>query len=148
MPLAGGVEAPIIDLMGFSSKTDSQPRTDGEPLRRHSALRRVIGEFYVTPLFRARCESSGPRLSVCFMPHVTGPVRIYVGADVTINGKIRIDSRHHTCDHPTLRIGNNVVIGDDVTLLITQQMVIQDKVRIGDNSTITDNPEHRGSVAR
>ena len=102
-------------------------------------LRRIIGRIYVTPVFRARCESSGPRLSVRYMPYVTGPVRIYIGADVVFKGRIRISgSRTSTRDHPTLRIGNHVVIGDEVTFSVSQEIVIDDEVHIDDGCTITD----------
>ena len=92
-------------------------RTPGYFLRSAQlALRRILSRTYVASVFRARCESGGPRWSVCYMPYVTGPVRMYIGADVAIKGKMRISSRL-TSDYPALRIGNHVIIGDEVTFV-------------------------------
>jgi acetyltransferase-like isoleucine patch superfamily enzyme len=126
----------VVDLLRMKFIRHSGQATS----RTRIALRHTINDFYVAPIFHARSESSGARLSVCFMLGATGPVRIYVGDDVAIQGKIRIESSScRTCDHPTLRVGKHAAIGDGVTFSVKQEIVIEDEVHIEDGRTIADN---------
>jgi acetyltransferase-like isoleucine patch superfamily enzyme len=104
-------------------------------------VRRLIASFYVTPIFRGRCESSGRGLSVWLMPHVIGHSRIYIGDQLTIYGKVGISSGR-VFDEPTLRIGNHVVIGHQVRFVVNKEIVIEDQVNIAGGCTIADNDGH------
>lgn len=104
-------------------------------------LRLLRANLYTTPLFRGRCESSGRRLSVWFMPFIMGNPRIYIGDDVSIGGKIGIYSGH-VYDAPELRIGNRVSIGHAVSFNVSRQIVIEDDVLIAGNCSIADSDSH------
>jgi acetyltransferase-like isoleucine patch superfamily enzyme len=104
-------------------------------------VRFLLATFYITPLFRGRCESSGRHLIVRAMPFIMGHSRIYIGDEVSIEGKMGIYSGH-VYDDPTLRIGNRVSIGHAVEINVSREIVIEDDVLIAGNCSIADSDSH------
>jgi len=105
------------------------------------SMRWLRSTFYTTPLFRGRCEKSGRGLAVWFMPFIMGHSRIEIGDDVYIGGRIDIYSGH-VYDTPTLRIGNRVVVGHNVSFNVSQEIVIEDDVMIAGNCSLIDSDSH------
>jgi len=103
--------------------------------------RKLLAIFYVAPVFRGRCESSGRGLSVWMMPHILGHARIMVGSHVTFHGKFGVTSGR-MIDRPLLRIGNNVVIGHFVQFYVNREVVVEDDVLIAGNCIIADSDGH------
>ncbi len=101
----------------------------------------VTTYFYKAPLFRSRCEAAGKRISMSFMPWVSGHTRLYVGNDVGFNGRVDILSgRMH--DTPTLRIGDRVQIGHMVAFSVNKEVVLEEGVYIASACYIADNDGH------
>lgn len=97
----------------------------------------LLRTFYLVPVFRARCESSGRNLFIRAMPAAKGRCRIYLGDDVKIEGALSVRSRNPNSD-PALRIGNRGINDDHVTFFVDREVVIEDGVHIAEGSTIED----------
>lgn len=104
-------------------------------------FRQVISSFYVTPLFRGRCASSGHGLSLWLLPHVVGHAEIHVGDQVVAYGKFGVISGR-IFDRPVLRIGSHVAIGHQVSFQVNREIIIEDHVFIADACVISDNDGH------
>jgi len=112
------------------------------------SLRRIYVVFYAEPLFRGRCESVGARLRLERLPYITGPVRVTIGDDVHISGKIGVGSGY-ILQRPELIIGNHVFLGDGVSLKANRRIVVEDGVLISQGSYIADSDDHpKGMEAR
>ena len=103
--------------------------------------RRLFILFYAEPLLRGRCEHVGERLFLWDLPVIMGHTFVYIGDDVTINGKIGISSGR-THDHPKLVIGNKVHIGKGVSFVVNQEITIEDEVQISPDCSIRDSDSH------
>ncbi len=103
--------------------------------------RRLLVIFYREPAFRSLCASVGERLSLEYLPAVLGHVRVVIGDDVRISGKIEI-SCGRVVDNPEIRIGNRVFLGHQVVLKPNRQIIIEDDVLISSGCYIADSDEH------
>jgi acetyltransferase-like isoleucine patch superfamily enzyme len=101
----------------------------------------AVTALYRTPLFRARCESSGRNLVVERLPQVLGHARIFIGNDVRIAGIVGIFSGR-TLDDPKLTIGDGVTIAGQVTFSVNREVVVEDGVSIGAMCSLADNDGH------
>jgi len=111
------------------------------------AMRTILAACYNGPLFRARCEATGKHIHIWLLPHVQGHTRIYLGDNVTFNGKVGITSGR-THDAPTLRIGHNVQVGHLANFIVNREIVVEDNVLIAGRCTISDNDGHPRDPAR
>lgn len=77
-----------------------------------------------------------------FLHWVMGSGRLILGDNVTIDGKCGFIFALRYTDQPTLRIGNNVVIGHDCTFTIGREITIGNNVMIGASIEMFDSPGH------
>lgn len=111
------------------------------------AARRLKSLIYTTPLFFCRCESVGKHLQLCSLPVVNGHTSLYIGDDVRFSGSFAIATGRFS-DHPTLRIGDRVFIGHNVSITCNREVVIEDDVMIAANCKISDYDGHPSSLEK
>jgi acetyltransferase-like isoleucine patch superfamily enzyme len=104
-------------------------------------LKRFKSLIYSQPLFECQCEQVGARLSLVECPAVHGNPSIVIGDDLNVSGSLFITSGR-IFDRPSLRIGNRVFIGHDVTISCNREVVIEDDVLIAAKCRISDNDGH------
>jgi acetyltransferase-like isoleucine patch superfamily enzyme len=103
-------------------------------------IRNLLSFFYSGPLFRSRCETAGKGLHVWLMPHVVGPVKVYVGDDVKIFGHVGIMSSSRYA--PRLVIGDGVNLGHNVSITVNKEVVIEERCNIASGVRIVDSDAH------
>ncbi len=106
-----------------------------------SAFRWLFTVCYRLPLFHARCEKVGKKLSIDGFPFVSGHVKIEIGDDVWIGGKVAILSGRMV-DEPRLVIGDNAEIGWNVFITVNREVIIEDHVRVSYDCRISDSDAH------
>jgi acetyltransferase-like isoleucine patch superfamily enzyme len=97
-----------------------------------------------TPTFLARCAVHGDRISVDQLPYITGPVRIELGSNIRVSGKIGIKgaSQGAAATSPTLKIGDGVFIGHGTQFAVARSIEIGNFVSIGGGSYLADTDGH------
>lgn len=107
--------------------------------------RQVARAAYFQPLFRSRCASCGPGLSIVNsgqgMPWIIGDIDIHLGRDVSIHDKTTIVGLTHGLD-PTLQIMDRTDISRPVSFFVGRRIEIGRECMIG-CVLISDNPGHR-----
>ncbi len=104
--------------------------------------------IYRSPLFRARCEAVGRNFRLSRLPDMQGPVKIWIGDDVTFFGRIDIYSGSIFAE-PKLIIGNRVDLGHNIGIIVNREIVIEDDVNIASGVSIRDTDSHpRDTAAR
>lgn len=93
-----------------------------------------------TPMFLSRCESYGTDIAVDRVPYLIGGVRIQLGSQIRISGKIDIASPNTS--EPIFKIGNGVFIGNATSFSIAERVEIGDYSSIGSGSQIADTEGH------
>jgi acetyltransferase-like isoleucine patch superfamily enzyme len=93
------------------------------------------------PAFRTMCVSIGQRLQMELIPDVSGPVKIYLGDDVRLSGKIHI-SGGRIFPASEFRVGNRSFIGNGCVFSVAQSLVIGDDVLIAGGCTVSDYSAH------
>lgn len=107
-----------------------------------AALAGIARMAWWTPLFQSRLTRPAPRLLLQGgMPLVTGPVRLEIGADCRISGKITISGRTRSAA-PTLVVGRNVDLGWQTTIAVGRRITIGDNVRIAGQAFLAGYPGH------
>jgi len=81
------------------------------------------------------------------MPSVEGHTFIYIGDNVRFSGSLTIVSGKFR-ERPTLRIGNRVFLGHNVTITCNQEVVLEDDVLIASNCKISDYDGHPASMEK
>ena len=109
--------------------------------------RRFRTLLYTHPVFCCRCESVGKHLRLCAMPSVEGHTFLYIGDNVRFSGSLAIVSGKFR-ERPTLRIGNRVFLGHNVTITCDQEVVLEDDVLIAGNCKISDYDGHPASMEK
>ena len=109
--------------------------------------RRLKSLLYLQPIFSCRCESAGKRLQLATMPSVRGHTLLYIGDNVRVGRNFTISSGRFW-DRPTLRIGNRVSIGFNVTITCNREITIEDDVLIAGNCRIADYDGHPSSMEK
>ena len=95
-----------------------------------------------TPIFLARCESHGDRVTVDRVPYLMGEPRIELGDDIRISGLITIRASGQAEASPRLRIGNGVFIGHGTSFNLAESIEIGDYASIGAGTYIADTEGH------
>lgn len=106
------------------------------------AFHRMAVLFYRQPLFRSRCASVGKNLTMWGpMPFVTGHVEIHLGDNVGIGSPISIISGHFL-ERPRLIIKDRAGVGQDATIAVNKEVVIEEDVIISPHCRISDSDGH------
>ena len=103
-------------------------------------LRKVL---WCEPLLRAYCRSSGRNLEMSeFVPYITGQGDLYIGDRVRIGGKLNLsfNSRYHK--HPAIRIGNDVFLGHNTSIVAAQEVTVGDRCYLASETKIWDIDGH------
>jgi acetyltransferase-like isoleucine patch superfamily enzyme len=125
------------------------PRVLRPPLRflyeLHSIVivicRWLLTVCYRLPLFQARCERVGRNLSIDGLPFVSGHVKIEIGDNVWLGGKVAILSGK-MLDEPRLIIRDNAEVGWNVLISVNREVIIEEHVRVSYDCRITDSDAH------
>ena len=102
---------------------------------------RVAVALYRYPAFRSRCEEIGPGLEMELVPGITGPVKIWIGKDVRLSGRISIAGAR-VFDEPKLIVHDRVFIGHGVSFSIANEIIVEDDVLIAGECAISDYSGH------
>jgi acetyltransferase-like isoleucine patch superfamily enzyme len=102
---------------------------------------RINAACFAFPVLRARCVSIGKRLRMDVLPHVTGPVKVYLGDDVRLSGWIVI-SGGRVFDEPEFRVGNRSFIGGGCLFSVAKSITIGDDVLVAGDCTVSDYSAH------
>jgi acetyltransferase-like isoleucine patch superfamily enzyme len=105
-------------------------------------IKGLLHAIWSVPLFKARCERVGKRLSLPNgIPFVMGShLRIRLGDNVNIGRSTIGASKIY--DEPVLEIGNNSTIGYGTIVSVSKEVVIGDNCLIGPNCIIMDSDDH------
>ena len=103
--------------------------------------RRAISFFYREPLFRFRCEKAGKNLQVNLLPVVSSNVKLFLGDNVSVDGKLLVFSGIWFKD-PRFVVGNKVHIGHMALFSVNREIVIEDGVLISSDCFFADNDGH------
>lgn len=99
--------------------------------------------FYWTPLFKSRLESPARKLFLYGgMPYVSGPLKLYIGSNTRISGHTSLAGRTTSNPAPILKVGDNVDIGWQTTIVVGTKVIIGDNVRIAGRSFLAGYPGH------
>ena len=97
----------------------------------------IKSRFWEVPVFKSLCKECGKNLILPHgLPTIIGKPRIYVGDNVLCY-RSRIETAEE-CNNPTLKIGNNVVIGPSFLVRISNEITIGSYCLIGANNQIMD----------
>lgn len=105
------------------------------------SVRRIVTVLYFSPLFHSRCAKVGKRLQLEQLPEITGAVKLYLGDDVVISGRMSIASGR-VFDSPEFIVGDRVFIGHLSVFSVCKRIEIEDDVRIASGCYFTDNSNH------
>ncbi|WP_319586823.1 acyltransferase [uncultured Desulfobulbus sp.] len=110
-------------------------------LRRN--LWRGLWKFiYYEPLFKSQCESVGKGLHlVGGIPLIQGHLRIILGNNVSLHGRSTFTGSK-VFESPTLRVGNNTVLGDQLQISVGCDVTIGDNVLIAGGVCIYSCDQH------
>ncbi len=115
-----------------------------ERLARRAFFKGLASKIYYEPLFRSRCEYVGRGLvlenSIQGTPLIEGDLKIHVGDNVKMNDVVTFCGLK-VLDDPILRIGDNTVISDHVSIFVAAEVNIGNNCIIS-SSLILDNPSH------
>jgi acetyltransferase-like isoleucine patch superfamily enzyme len=116
----------------------------------YEAFERLCVALYRFPLLRAQCASVGERLQMERVPAIEGPIRVYLGNDVRLSGRMSFSGARILPD-PELRIGDRTFIGHGCSFSAAKSIFIGDDVLIAGGCSIFDysghplNPELRAA---
>lgn len=104
-------------------------------------VRWLLTVCYRLPLFQGRCERVGKNLSIDGLPFVSGHVKIEIGDNVWIGGKVAILSGR-MLDEPRLIIRDNAEVGWNTLITVNREVIIEEHVRVSYDCRITDSDAH------
>jgi len=102
---------------------------------------RVSVAFYRYPLLRAHCSCVGKRLQMELVPNFNGPIKVYLGDDVRLSGRLTFSGARIFPD-PELRVGNRTFIGHGSQISVAKSVVIGSDVLIAGGCWILDYSAH------
>jgi acetyltransferase-like isoleucine patch superfamily enzyme len=106
----------------------------------------VMGRWLLTvcyrlPLFQARCDKVGRNLSIDGLPFVSGHVKIEIGDNVWLGGKVSIHSGK-MLDEPRLVLRDNAEVGWNTSITVNREVIIEEHVRVAYDCRISDSDAH------
>ena len=102
-----------------------------------------IRVFVCEPFFKAYCAKHGRNVHTGVFVHwIQGRGQLILGDNVTVDGKCNFIFAVRYTERPTLRIGNNVVIGHNSTFTVGREITIGNNVMIAANVDMFDSPGH------
>lgn len=108
-----------------------------------SGIANTTRALWYTPLFQSRLQAPAPRLYLYGgLPLVLGNIRITIGADCRVAGKINISGRTSSPTTPELIIGDNCDIGWGSTIAVGRLISIGNNVRLAANVQLAGYPGH------
>lgn len=100
---------------------------------------------YYEPIFKSQCEVVGKRLSlVGGVPLIQGNLHIIFGDDVSLHGKSTFTGAK-VFDRPTLRVGNNTVLGYQLQITVGCDVTIGNNVLIAGGVCLFSIDQHRSN---
>jgi acetyltransferase-like isoleucine patch superfamily enzyme len=102
--------------------------------------------IYREPIFRSMCASAGARLYLEQVPVFSGSVDVTVGDDVTVSGNLVIAGAH-TFDRPRVSIGDRAFLGHRLTIMVAQEVIIEEGAGIAPGCFIADYDGHPSDLA-
>jgi acetyltransferase-like isoleucine patch superfamily enzyme len=103
--------------------------------------------FYFEPIFKSQCESVGKGLNLTGgMPLIQGNLHIVFGDNVSLHGKSTFNGAK-VFERPTLRVGNNTVLGYQLQITVGCDVTIGNNVLIGGGVSIFSYDQHRSNPA-
>ena len=112
--------------------------------RLRRTLWRGLWQFiYYEPLFKSQCEAVGKRLHlVGGIPLIQGHISIVLGDNVSLHGKSNFTGAK-VFERPTLRVGNNTVLGYQLQITVGCDVTIGNNVLIAGGVCIFSYDQHR-----
>jgi acetyltransferase-like isoleucine patch superfamily enzyme/acyl carrier protein len=103
----------------------------------------LIRVFVCEPFFKAYCAKYGRNVHTGVFVHwIQGRGQLIVGDNVIVDGKCSFIFALRYTEQPTLRVGNNVVIGHNCTFTVGREITIGNNVMIAGNVEMFDSPGH------
>jgi acetyltransferase-like isoleucine patch superfamily enzyme len=102
---------------------------------------RLAVAFFRFPLLRARCAQVGRRLQMELVPDFNGPVKVYLGDDARLSGKV-VFSGARIFPDPEVRIGDRTFIGHGSQFTVAKSIVVGNDVLIAGGCWIMDYSAH------
>jgi acetyltransferase-like isoleucine patch superfamily enzyme len=102
---------------------------------------RISVALFRFPLLRAHCAHVGKRLQMELVPNFNGPIKVYIGEDVRLSGKLTFSGARIFPD-PELRIGDRTFIGHGSQFSIAKSIAIGNDVLIAGGCWILDYSAH------
>ena len=102
----------------------------------------VVRFFYNEPLFRSQCQSVGKGLWMEKLPYIVNSGEIIIGENVRFSGKQSYLFSTRLCPNPSLTVGDNTFIGDQVGFSVGRSIVIGSDCLIAGGAHFSDNDGH------
>ncbi|MBM4085349.1 MAG: acyltransferase [Planctomycetes bacterium] len=113
-----------------------------ERLARLNVWHHLMRFLYYEPMFRARCDHVGRRLTLIGgIPQIAGHLKVFVGDDVTMHGVTSFVTTK-AADDPVLEIGDGTYVGYQVTVSAGKRVTIGKHCLIADRVLIADHDGH------
>ena len=109
---------------------------------RHTIWNGFLKFTYYEPMFKTHCQKCGKGLNLlCGLPQVLGPLKIYIGDNVTLHG-VATFVAGKVYDDPVLTIGNNSHLGYQMGISVGTKITIGDNVLIANRVSLIGYDPH------
>jgi acetyltransferase-like isoleucine patch superfamily enzyme len=103
---------------------------------------RALASFLIYhPLIQGRMAEVGKGVMVEGLPHIMGPVEIYIGNNVSIGGNVSIFSGG-PIEKQRFEMQDNSIVGWNTSITIGQEVVIEEHAFVSYDCRISDNAAH------
>jgi acetyltransferase-like isoleucine patch superfamily enzyme len=102
---------------------------------------RIFVALFRFPLLRAHCSHVGKRLQMEVVPSFHGPIKVYLGDDVRLSGRLAFSGARIFPD-PEVRIGDRTFIGHGSRFSVAKSITVGNDVLIASDCWILDYSGH------